>query len=102
MDNNVQNTANKNGLSVTSLVFGIVSIVLSWVSILNIVTLVLGIVGIVLGVKGRKKAPVGKTGLATAGLICSIIGTVFSAIGFFTCTLCVICSCGAAGATSLY
>ena len=31
------------------------------------------------------------TGLATAGLVLSIIGLTLSAISFFTCTLCVTC-----------
>ncbi len=77
--------------SVISLVFGIISIVLSWVPFLNFVSLILGIIGIILGIKGRKISPANKSGIATAGLICSIIGTVFSAIGFVGCTFFIGC-----------
>ena len=35
-------------------------------------------------------------GIATAGLVLSIIAVVFSTIAFFTCGLCVLCVAGAA------
>ncbi len=98
MDNNTQKSGSNVG-GIVGLVCGIISIVLYWVPWFNIITLILGIVGIVFSVKGRKNAPGGKTGLATAGLVLSIIGTVLSGIGFITCTLCVTC---AATATAPY
>ena len=63
-----------NGKGVASLVLGIISIVFCWVPFLALVG---GVVGIVLSVKQRKEFP---NGIATAGLITSIIGTVFSAL----------------------
>ena len=62
-----------NGKGVASLVLGIISIVFCWVPLLALVG---GIVGIVLSVKQRKEY---SNGIATAGLVTSIIGTVFSA-----------------------
>lgn len=97
----MQNTG--KGLSIAGLVLGIVSAVLAWFYMINIVALVCGIVGIVCAAKG-KKAAVGAaapTGLATAGLVLSIIGTCLAGIGFFSCTLCVACV-GAAAETSAW
>lgn len=88
------------GASVAGLVCGIIATVLAWFYMVNIAALVLGIVGIVCAVKGKKAAVSAgaPTGLGTAGLVLSIIGTVLAGIGFVSCTLCVTC---AAGASSL-
>ncbi|MBS3141167.1 DUF4190 domain-containing protein [Candidatus Woesearchaeota archaeon] len=63
-----------NTLGITSLVLGIVSIVFCWVPIMGLVA---GIIGIVLSVKQKKVFP---NGIATGGLVTSIIGTVFSVL----------------------
>lgn len=92
----------KNGkaLAVTGLVLGVLalffSLILAWIfPIMNIPALICAIVGIVLSVMGNKQARAAglPTGLGTAGMILSIIGTVVAAIGFFSCTLCYICAC---------
>ena len=85
------------GLSVAALILGIVSIVLAWFYMINIIALASGIVGLILAVKGKKaaKAAGAPTGLGTAGLVLAIIGTVLAAIGFFSCTLCILCAAGA-------
>lgn len=62
-----------NGFGIASLVLGISSIFFS----LFFIGLLLGIIGIVLAVKQRNVSP---NGVATAGLVTSIIGTGFSAI----------------------
>ena len=88
MENNVK------GYSVAGLVLGIVSAVIAWWGIyLSIVALVCGIVGIILAIKGKKMAKEAgaPTGLATAGLVLSIIGTVLAGIGFVACGLCALC-----------
>ena len=97
----MQNTG--KGLSVASLVLGIVSAVLAWFYLINIAALVCGIIGIVCAAKGKKAAVAANapTGLGTAGLVLSIIGTALAGIGFFSCTLCVLCTAGAAGASGL-
>lgn len=94
----MQNTG--KGLSITALVLGIAATILAWFYMINIAALVLGIVGIVLAAKGRKAAIAAgaATGLGTAGLVLSIIGTCLAGIGFLSCTLCVLCAAGAVGA----
>lgn len=72
-----------NGYAIASLVLGIVSIVFSF--FLQWLGLIIGIVGIVLAVVAKKKNP---TGMATAGLVLSIIGTVFCALFFIACVAC--------------
>ena len=94
----MQNTG--KGVSITGLVLGVVSAVLAWFYMVNIAALVCGIIGIVCAAKGKKAAKMvgAPTGLGTAGLVLSIIGTVLAGIGFFSCTLCVLCAAGTAGA----
>lgn len=80
-------------MGVASLVLGIVSIVFTFFGPTAIIGFFIGIVGIVMGVLARKKAmeaPEGspeasKRGMATAGFVCSIIGTVLCGITFFAC-----------------
>ena len=67
-------------MAIASLILGIlgcIGVFVSW-SPLCFVFLVLSVVGIVMAAMARKNAP---SGLATAGLVTSIIGTAFSAIG---------------------
>lgn len=63
-----------NGYGVTSLVLGIISIILCWIPIFGLVS---GILGIIFATKQKNIFP---TGMATSGLVTSIIGTIFSAI----------------------
>ena len=93
---------NGKTLSIVSLILGIASIVLAWFYMINIAALVSGIVGIILAAKGKKglQASGEPTGMATAGLVLSIIGLVLPIIGFFTCTLCVLCVASAANSST--
>lgn len=75
-----------NGLAVASLVLGIVAIVFSFIGLSIPFGLIIGIVGIVLGVMAKKKNP---SGMATAGLVLSIIGTILCAIIFIACASCI-------------
>lgn len=88
------------GLSIAALVLGIISAVLAWFYMINIAALVCGIIGIVCAAKGRKAAVAAgvPTGLGTAGLVLSIIGTCLAGIGFLSCTLCVLGCAGCTGA----
>lgn len=68
----------KNGLGVAALVLGIIAILFGWL----VVGAVPGILAIAFGVIGRKRASRGEAsngGLATAGLVCGIIGTLIAA-----------------------
>ena len=87
MENNTQ----KNPLAIAGLVLGIASVVFAFLYVW--VGLVAGIVGIVLSVKGRKVPA--KKGMATAGLVLSIIGTSLSGV-LVACALCVIGTVGTA------
>ncbi len=93
---------NGKGLSIAALVLGIIATVLAWFYLVNIAALACGIVGIILAVMGKKKAVAAgaPTGIGTAGLVLSIIGTCLAAIGFVSCTLCVACVAGAADAAA--
>ena len=72
-----------NGKAIASLVLGIISILTGSVFI----GFVLGIIGCVLGVKARNEIPEGAPGrgMATGGLVCSIIGAVLGGIMVLSC-----------------
>ena len=78
-----------------SLTAGIVVIVSTLAAI------VVGIIGIIKASAARKEAKAAgeKQILATIGLITSIVGTVESAIVFFSCGLCIACVACAAAST---
>ena len=71
---------------------------------MNIILLACGIIAIIMGAKGRKMSIMayGKpSGLATAGLVLGIIGTVITGIGAVSCLACASCySCAACEAAS--
>lgn len=92
---------NGKAFSITSLVLGIVAVVLAWFYGINIIALICGIAAIPFSISGKKKAVAAgqPTGLATAGLVLGIIGTVLAAIGFLACTVCV-CAVGEAAVVS--
>ena len=69
------------GKAIASLVLGICAIVFP----IMIVGVILGVVGIVLAIMAKREGYIG--GMATAGLVCSIIGTVFAVFWTFTCGL---------------
>lgn len=81
-------------MGVASLVLGIIAILIGLVSagLLGWLGAIIGILGIILGALGRQK-PEGR-GLATGGLVCSIIGTILSLLFYLACAAC------ASGATS--
>ena len=75
-------------MGVASLVLGIISIVFGvffggfqWIGA------IIGLVGIILGAQGRKNTE--KMSIATAGLVCSIIGCVLCIITFIACAACI-------------
>lgn len=76
-------------MAVASLVLGIISIVLGVFSAgsLGWLGAIMGIIGIILGVLGKKDES--KKGLATAGFVCSIIGTILCLLMYIACIACV-------------
>ena len=79
-----------NNLPVIALVCGIISLVGDCIPIVCYFTGILAILAIVFGVKGRKTAPEGKTGMATAGMVLGIIGLALLVVS-------IICVCVGAG-----
>ena len=89
---------NGKGMSIAALVCGILGLVGGWIPVVGYFALILSILGIVFGAKGSKIAKEtgeGK-GLATAGLVLGIIGTVLGGIGVL-CATCALCTVGLAG-----
>ena len=84
-------------MGVVSLVFGILAVILCWIPVINWVGIVLGIIGIIMGAVGKSSASKqGKpTGVATAGLVLSIIATAIAGGAWLACSIC------AAGAGAL-
>lgn len=84
------------GMSIAALVCGILGIVGSFIPVVCYFTFVLAILGIIFGAKGLKIAKANNegTGLAVAGLVLGIIGTVMGSLS----VLCVICAMGVIGA----
>jgi hypothetical protein len=78
-------------MGVAGLVLGILSAIGGWVPILNYFAWIFAVVGIVLSALGRKKAieESKPTGIATAGLVLSIIGLVISVIGLICTVACI-------------
>ena len=77
-------------MSVISMICGIVSCVMFWGRIGGIFALLAGIAAIILGVLSGKKSMTGRrNGMATAGLICGIVGVSLTVI----CLACWACAC---------
>jgi len=95
-NNNVpKSTQNEGkGQSIAALVLGIIGTVGGWFGYFGYAALACAILGIVFGVKGRQKSIAAKgkaSGLATAGFVLGIIGTVLAGIGVLACTVCTAC-----------
>lgn len=77
-------------MGVASLVLGIISIIIGLFSAgsLGWCGAILGIIGIVLGAFGKKNNPE-NAGLAKAGFVCSIIGTILCLLLYIACVACI-------------
>lgn len=75
-------------MGVAALVLGIISLVIGVFSAgsLGWLGAILAVLGIIFGALGRKN--IEKKGMATAGLVCSIIGLVFCLITYIACAAC--------------
>lgn len=82
-----------NGMAIAALVCGVLGIVGSFIPVVMYFTAVLAVLGIIFGVLGMKKAKqMGSgNGLAIAGLVCGIVGTVFAIVGII-CVASVACA----------
>lgn len=77
-----------DGKAIASLVLGIVSCVCVFFGYGALLGIVLGVIGLVIGINARKEQP---SGLATAGIVLSVIAIAVCAIGFIACAACVGC-----------
>lgn len=75
-----------NGKAIASLVLGIVSVVFIFTGNFALLGVVAGVIGLIVGISARKENP---TGMATAGIILSIIGLALCVIAFIACVACV-------------
>ncbi len=73
-------------MAVASLVLGICSLVFPFIG-LGWLSMLLGIVGIVLGALGKKNDE--KKGMATAGIVMSIIAVALGLLSWIACAACV-------------
>ena len=83
-------------MGVASLVLGIIALIIGiFLTGFQWVGAIVGLIGIILGAQGRKNPE--KKGIATAGMVCSIIGFIFCIIFFVACAACVggLCAVGA-------
>lgn len=93
------------GRATASMVLGIIACVLGWFVWVSIAGLICGIIGLVLAAKVRKEAQaLGEkpTGIMTAGLVLSIVGTALCGILFVACTICAAAVAPYASLASLY
>ncbi len=79
-------------LAILGLIGGLIGFA---VPVLSLIGFPVALIGLILSCVAMKR---GKSGVATAGLVVGIIATVFTAITFFTCGICVLCVSAGAGA----
>ena len=84
----MEENKNQSNLGVASMILGIVSIVLMCIPYIGYASIVVAIIGIVLAAKAKKEGP---SGMATAGLVCSII-----ALALWVIMIIAVIACGAA------
>lgn len=73
-------------MAVASLVLGICSLVFPFIG-LGWLSVIIGIIGTILGALGRKKSK--KQGMATAGMVMSIISVALGILMWIACAACV-------------
>lgn len=77
-------------MAIAAMILGIVSLVFCWFAALWWLWLPAGVAGIILGALGKKNSS-SKQGMATAGLVMSIIGLALGLICFVACIGCAAC-----------
>ena len=87
-----------NGMAIASMVLGIVSLVFPFLGIAT------AVVGLILGALAMKtlKASGAPTGMAVAGIVCSIIALAISIICIFTCYIPWFCAASSLSSLSYY
>ena len=71
-------TKRKNGMATAGMIFGILAVCFCWIPVFNIfITPTLGLLGLIFSIVGLVKKNVKGKGMAIAGLILSVLATVF-------------------------
>jgi len=70
-------------MGIASMVLGIISLIFSFIPGMNLIAIIMSIIGIALGALGKKNES--QKGMATAGLVCSIIALALSLIVWIAC-----------------
>ena len=78
-------------MGIASLVLGIISIVIGVFSAgsLGWMGAIIGIIGIIVGIQGKKIPE--QAGMAQAGFVCSIVGTILCLLTYAACIACMSC-----------
>lgn len=77
-----------NGKAVASMVLGILACVCVFLGYGALLGIVLGVIGLALGCSAKREGP---SGMATAGIVLSIIAVSFCALIFISCVACMGC-----------
>jgi uncharacterized membrane protein len=80
-----QQTPNNNK-AIASLVLGIIAVACVFFGYGALLGIALGVVGLILGINAKKEAP---SGMATAGIVLSIIAIAICVLSFIACVACV-------------
>ena len=93
MENNYpqQPAGGKKGIAIAGLVLGVIGLVFMCIPLFQWIGMIAGLIGLILSIIGKKQ---GAGGVATAGLVCSIIALILSTIFFIACVVCVGCVAG--------
>ncbi|MPN19227.1 hypothetical protein SDC9_166593 [bioreactor metagenome] len=81
---NMHKLNNDGGKSIVALVLGIISCLFVFTGPLALLGIIAAIIGLIMGINSNK---IEKNGMATAGIILSIIGLVFCVICFMACVV---------------
>ena len=81
-------------MAIGALVLGILALVFMWIPIIGIIAIPMALVGVILGVVGKKQLTEAgsPTGMATAGIVLSIIALAISLLFTLICGACAACA----------
>ncbi|OQB25647.1 MAG: hypothetical protein BWY11_00255 [Firmicutes bacterium ADurb.Bin182] len=74
-----------NGKAIASLILGILAAVFVFFASMAWVGIILGVIGLILGISANKES---HSGMATAGIVLSIVSIAICAITFIACVAC--------------
>jgi len=77
-------------MAVASMVLGILSLLVMWIPVIGIVAVPMSLIGVILGASSKKSLTAqGKpTGVATAGIVMSVIALAISILFTLVCAAC--------------